>query len=106
MEQKFRLILKSYDYRLLDSAASMISEVVFDNGAMIRGPVPLPNSTERFCVLRGPHVDKKSREHFKIVTHKRLIDVLGSSSKTINAMMDIPVPSGVFIEMIQIKSEY
>lgn len=96
---KVRIRLKSYDHRLLDQSAQKIVETVKRTGAEISGPIPLPTKKSIFCVLRSPHVDKKSREHFEMRTHKRLIDILSPNSRTIDALMHLDLPAGVDIEI-------
>ncbi len=97
--EKIRIRLKAYDHRILDQSAAMIVEAAERTGAAVAGPVPLPTQIKRFCVLRSPHIDKDSREHFEIRTHKRLIDILDPTSKTIDALMRLQLPSGVDIEI-------
>lgn len=98
-KQKIRISLKAYDHRLIDQSAEMIIATANRSGAQVVGPVPLPTKKEIFCVLRSPHVDKKSREHFEIRTHKRLIDILDPAPKTVEALMQLDLPSGVDIEI-------
>ena len=81
-KQKIRIRLKAYDHKVLDQSAERIVETAKRTGAFVSGPVPLPTEINRFCVNRSPHVDKKSREHFEMRTHKRLIDILQASPKT------------------------
>ncbi len=97
--QKIRIKLKAYDHRILDQSAQMIVEAAERTGAAVAGPVPLPTEIRRFCVLRSPHIDKDSREHFEIRTHKRLIDILDPTSKTVDALMRLQLPAGVDIEI-------
>ncbi|MGV3526759.1 MAG: 30S ribosomal protein S10 [Candidatus Sericytochromatia bacterium] len=97
--QKIRIRLKSYDPALLDESARKIVETAKRSDAKVSGPVPLPVRKHVFCVLRSPHVDKKSREHFEIRTHKRLLDILEPSTKTVDALMHIDLPAGVDIEV-------
>ena len=97
--QKIRIVLKAFDHRVLDQSATQIVETAERTGANIAGPVPLPTSIRRFCVIRSPHVDKRSREHFELRTHKRLIDVHEPTSKTIDAMTRLNLPAGVDIEI-------
>ena len=97
--QKIRIRLKAYDHRILDLSARMIVEAAERSGAAVAGPIPLPTEIKRFCVLRSPHIDKDSREHFEIRTHKRLIDILEPTSKTVDALMRLQLPSGVDIEI-------
>lgn len=97
--QKIRIRLKSYDHRLLDESTRRIVETARRTDAKVVGPVPLPVRKQVFCVLRSPHVDKKSREHFEIRTHKRLLDILEPSTKTVDALMHMDLPAGVDIEV-------
>ena len=97
--QKIRIRLKAYDHRILDQSARMIVEAAERSGAAVAGPIPLPTEIKRFCVLRSPHIDKDSREHFEIRTHKRLIDILDPTSNTVDALMRLQLPSGVDIEI-------
>jgi len=99
---KIRIRLKSYDHRLLDLSTQKIVECAQRVGANISGPVPLPTDIERYCVLRSPHVDKKSREHFEIRTHKRLIDILDPPKETVDALMQLDLPAGVDVGIKQI----
>ena len=86
-KQKIRIRLKAYDHKVLDQSALQIVETAERTGAQVAGPVPLPTRIEKFCVIRGPFIDKDSREQFEMRTHKRLIDVLDPSSKTVDALM-------------------
>ncbi|MBI4199539.1 MAG: 30S ribosomal protein S10 [Chloroflexi bacterium] len=95
--QRIRIVLKAFDHRVLDQSARHIVEAAERTGALVAGPVPLPTSIRRFCVIRSPHVDKNSREHFEIRTHKRLIDLLEPTSKTIDALTRLNLPAGVDI---------
>ncbi len=97
--QKIRIRLKAYDHRILDQSAILIVEAAERTGAAVSGPVPLPTETKKFCVIRSPHVDKDSREQFEIRTHKRLVDILDPTSKTVDALMRLQLPSGVDIEI-------
>ena len=96
---KIRIKLKAYDHRLLDQSTAEIVETVQRTGAKISGPIPLPSRRELYTVLRGPFIDKKSREQFQMVTHKRLIDILDPTSKTIDALRKLNLPSGVYVEV-------
>ena len=98
-KQKIRIRLKGYDHRLLDQSASQIVEAAERTGAAGGGPIPLPTVTRKFCVIRSPVIDKDSREQFEIRTHKRLIDILDPTSKTVDALMRLQLPSGVDIEI-------
>ena len=96
---KIRIKLKGYDHRLLDQSAAEIVETVRRTGAKITGPVPLPTKRELYTVLRSPVIDKKSREQFQLTTHKRLIDILEPTSKTVDALRKLNLPSGVYVEV-------
>jgi len=96
-QQKIRIILKAYDHRILDLSAVQIVEAAERTGAAVAGPVLLPTTIKRFCVIRSPHIDKDSREHFELRTHKRLIDILNPTSKTIDSLTRLIVPAGVDI---------
>jgi len=98
-EQKVRIKIKSFDHRLADQAVRQIVDAVERTGAIVVGPVPLPTRIEKFCVIRSPNIDKDSREQFEIRTHKRLIDVLQPSSKTIDALSQLDLASGVEIDI-------
>jgi len=97
--QKIRIILRAFDHRSLDLSASQIVDTAENTGAVVAGPVPLPTHRRRFCVIRSPHVDKDSREHFEIRTHKRLIDIMDPGSKTIDALTRLNLPAGVDISI-------
>lgn len=97
--QKIRIRLKAYDHRILDQSAVLIVEAAERTGAAVAGPVPLPTEKKKFCVIRSPHIDKDSREQFEIRTHKRLVDILDPTSKTVDALMRLQLPSGVDIEI-------
>jgi len=97
--QKIRIVLKAFDHRALDLSAGQIVETAERTGALVAGPVPLPTHIRRFCVIRSPHVDKDSREHFEIRTHKRLIDILDPTSKTIDSLTRLNLPAGVDISI-------
>ena len=99
--QKMRIVLKSFDHKSLDLSAVQIVDAAELTGASVRGPVPLPTTIRRFCVIRSPHVDKDSREHFEIRTHKRLIDIIKPTSKTVDAMTRLNIPAGVDIVIKQ-----
>jgi small subunit ribosomal protein S10 len=97
--QKIRIKLRAYDHRLIDKAARDIVEEAERTGAVVVGPVPLPTRIEKFTVMRSPFIDKDSREQFEIRTHKRLIDIVEPSSKTVDALMRLNLPAGVDIEI-------
>jgi small subunit ribosomal protein S10 len=98
-EQKIRIRLKGYDHQVVDESARKIAETVVRTQAKIRGPVPLPTEIHRYCVIRGPHVDKDSREHFEMRIHKRLIDILEPTAKTVDSLMRLDLPAGVEAEI-------
>jgi small subunit ribosomal protein S10 len=97
--EKIRIKLKAYESTLLDSAIQEIVATAKRTGANIAGPVPLPTRKSRFCVLRSPHTDKKSREHFEIRTHKRLLDILSPTQHTIDALRKLDLSAGVHVEI-------
>ena len=97
--QKVRIVLKAFDHKMLDLSAGQIVETAERTGARVAGPGPLPTHIRRFCVIRSPHVDKDSREHFEIRTHKRLIDILEPTSKTIDSLTRLTLPAGVDISL-------
>jgi len=97
--QKIRLTLKSYDHQLLDTAVKQIVMTVKRTGSQLMGPVPLPNRRKCFTVLRSPHVDKKSREQFELITHRRILDIVAPSDQTMDALMKINISSGVDVEI-------
>jgi small subunit ribosomal protein S10 len=98
-QQKIRIRLRAYDHRVLDQSVQEIVETVKKTGALVKGPVPLPTEREVFTVLRSPHIDKKSREQFQIKTHKRIIDIVNPTSKTIDALKKLDLPAGVDVEI-------
>lgn len=97
--QKVRVKVRGFDHRLVDQSVTQIVEAVERTGAIIVGPVPLPTKIEKFCVIRSPNIDKDSREQFEIRTHKRVIDILQPSSKTIDALSQLNLPSGVKVDI-------
>ena len=97
--EKIRIRLKSYDHRLLDLSAKKIVESVKRTGAKVNGPIPLPTEKEIFTILRSPHVNKDSREQFERRTHKRLIDVIAPTQKTIDALQKLDMSAGVYIDV-------
>jgi len=99
MAQRIRIRLKAYDHKLLDQSATEIIDTVLRTGAHTAGPVPLPTRINRYTVLRGPHVDKKSREQFEIRTHKRLLDILEPTQATLDALMKLDLSAGVDVEI-------
>jgi len=96
---KIRIKLKSFDHRLLDRSTVEIVDTAKRTGARIAGPVPLPTKINRYCVLRSPHVNKNSREHFEIRTHKRLVDILEPTQQTIDELMKLDLASGIEVEI-------
>src|SRR3989338_3683510 len=99
MQQRIRIRLRAYDHRLLDQSTLEIVEAARRTGASVSGPIPLPTEREVFTVLRGPHVDKKSREQFQIKTHNRILDIIGPTSKTVDALKKLDLPAGVDVEI-------
>ena len=97
--QMIRIRLKAYDHQLNDSSAAKIVDTAKRNGAQVSGPIPLPTKKEVVTILRSPHVNKDSREQFERRTHKRLIDILNPSQKTVEALMSLDLPAGVEIEI-------
>ena len=97
--QKIRIRLKAYDHRLLDRSVKEIVETASRTGAAIKGPIPLPTKINKYCVLRSPHVDKKSREQFEMRTHKRLMDIMEPTQNTVDALMKLDLPAGVDVEL-------
>ena len=97
--QRIRIRLKAFDHQMLDQSARQIVETAQRTGADVAGPVPLPTEKRRFTVIRSPFIDKDSQEHFEMRTHKRLIDVLDPTPKTVDALMRLNVPAGVEIEI-------
>ncbi|MEC8738442.1 MAG: 30S ribosomal protein S10 [Bacteroidetes bacterium MED-G17] len=99
MNQKIRIKLRSYDHNLIDKSAEKIVKSVKATGAVVNGPIPLPTKKQIFTVLRSPHVNKKSRDQFQYATYKRLLDIYSSTSKTVDALMKLELPSGVDVEI-------
>ena len=96
---RIRVRLKSYDHKILDSAVEDILDTALRTGAKVAGPVPLPTHIEKFTVIRGPHIDKRSQETFESRTHKRLIDILEPTPKTLDSLSNLDLPAGVSIEI-------
>ena len=96
---KIRIRMKAYDYKLLDQSAGEIVDTAVRTGARVAGPIPLPTSINKWTVLRGPHIDKKSREQFELRTHKRLMDILEPTDKTVDALMKLELAAGVDVEI-------
>ncbi len=97
--EKIRIKLRSFDHRLLDQSVKDIVIKAKRTGAKISGPIPLPTKIQRFCVLRSPHVDKRSREHFEMRIHKRLIDISEYSNETIEELQKLDLPAGIDVEI-------
>lgn len=98
-QRKIRIKLKAYDHRILDRSATEIVESARRTGADVAGPIPLPTKREVYTVLRSPHVDKKSREQFQLKTHKRLLDIVNPTAKTVDALRKLDLPAGVDVEI-------
>ena len=98
-QQNMRIRLRAFDYRLLDRSVSEIVETARSTGALVRGPIPLPNRIEKYTMLRGPHIDKKSREQLEIRTHNRLLDIVEPTQQTIDALMRLDLAAGVHVEI-------
>ena len=99
MSQKIRIKLKSYDFNLVDKSAEKIVKAVKATGAIVNGPIPLPTHKRIYTVLKSPHVNKKAREQFELSSYKRLLDIYSSTSKTVDALMKLELPSGVDVEI-------
>jgi len=99
VNEKIRIRLKAFDYRILDSSTTEIVDTARRTGARVVGPIPLPTHIAKYTVNRGPHVDKKSRQQFEIRTHKRLIDIFDPTSQTVDALMKLELPAGVDVEI-------
>ncbi len=97
--QKIRIRLKSFDHRLIDKAAREIVETARRTGAQVRGPIPLPSKKERYTVLTSPHVDKDARDQYEIRTHKRLMDIVDPTDKTVDALMKLDLAAGVDVQI-------
>ena len=97
--QRIRIRLKAFDFRMLDQSSAEIVETAKRTGAKVAGPIPLPTHISRYTVLRGPHVDKKSREQFEVRTHKRLLDILEPTQQTLDALMKLDLSAGVDVEI-------
>ncbi|MEA1969593.1 MAG: 30S ribosomal protein S10 [Desulfobacteraceae bacterium] len=99
IKTKIRIRLKAYDHKLLDQSSVDIVDTARKTGAKVVGPIPLPTRINKFCVLRSPHVNKKSREQFEIRTHKRLMDILEPTQQTVDALMKLDLSPGVDVEI-------
>ncbi len=98
-QQKIRIKLKAYDYRILDSSVNEIVETARRTGARVCGPIPLPTRRSIYTVLKGPHIDKKSREQFEIRIHKRMLDIVEPTPQTVDALMKLDLSAGVDVEI-------
>jgi len=98
--QTIRIRLKAFDHRLIDKATSEIVETAKRTGAQIRGPIPLPTKIESYTVLISPHVNKDARDQYEIRTHKRLVDIVGPTDKTVDALMRLDLAAGVDVEIV------
>ena len=99
VKSKIRIRLRAYDHKLLDQSSMDIVDTAKKTGASVAGPIPMPTRINKFCVLRSPHVDKKSREQFEIRTHKRLLDILDPTQQTVDALMKLDLSPGVDVEI-------
>ena len=99
MTAKIRIRLKAFDHQLLDKSATDIVETAKRTGAVVRGPVPMPTRKQRFDILRSPHVNKTSRDQLEIRTHLRLMDIVDPTDKTVDALMKLDLPAGVYVEI-------
>ena len=97
--EKIRIRSKAYDHKLLDQSTTEIVETARRTGSAVAGPIPLPTTINKFCVLRSPHVDKKSREQFEMRTHRRLLDILEPTQQTIDLLMKLELSAGVDVEI-------
>ena len=97
--QNIRIRLKAFDLRILDQAAGEIANTAKRTGASVRGPIPMPTRIEKYTVLKGPHIDKKSREQFETRTHKRLLDIVEPTPQTVDALMKLDLAAGVEVEI-------
>jgi len=99
MSQKIRIRLRAFDHRAIDRSALEIVETAKRTGAQIRGPIPLPSKTERFTVLTSPHANKNARDQYEIRTHKRLLDIVNPTDKTVDALMKLDLAAGVDVQI-------
>ncbi len=99
MNQKIRIRMKAFDHKVLDKSSFDIVDTAKRTGAKVVGPIPLPTTINKYCVLRSPHKDKKSREQFEIRTHKRLVDILEPTQQTVDALMKLDLSAGVDVEI-------
>jgi small subunit ribosomal protein S10 len=106
LNEKIRIRLKAYDYRILDQSTGEIVDTAKRTGARVAGPIPLPTMINRWTVNRSPHVDKKSREQFEIRTHRRLLDIFEPTPQTVDALMKLDLPAGVDVEIKAFGKEH
>lgn len=99
VKEKVRIKLRAYDHRILDQSCQEIVNTAKRTGARVSGPIPLPTQIEKFTVLKGPTIDKKAREQFEIRTHKRVIDIIEPTARTVDALMKLDLPAGVDVEI-------
>ena len=99
VQQRIRIRLKAFDYKLIDQSALEIVDTAKRKGAVVRGPLPLPTKIKRLDVLRSPHVNKKARDQFELRTHLRLMDIIEPTEKTVDALMKLDLPAGVDVEI-------
>jgi small subunit ribosomal protein S10 len=99
LAKKIRINLKAFDHRVLDASAVQIAETAERTGAKVSGPIPIPTEINKFTILKSPHKDKDAREQYEIRTHKRLIDIVDPTQKTMEALMQLNLPSGVDIQI-------
>jgi ribosomal protein S10 len=97
--QNIRIRLKAFDHRLIDNSAREIVDTAKRTGATVKGPVPLPTKTERYTVLISPHVNKDARDQYELLTHKRLMDIVNPTDKTVDALMKLELPAGVDVQI-------
>jgi len=97
--QNIRIRLKAFDHRLIDTSAREIVETAKRTGAQVRGPIPLPTKMERFTILISPHVNKDARDQYELRTHKRLMDIVDPTDKTVDALMKLELPTGVDVQI-------
>lgn len=98
-EQKIRIRLKAFDHRVIDQSAEKIVQTAQRSGASVVGPIPLPTQKRRWCILKSPHIDKRGGEHYELLIHKRVIDIVDPPTSTVDALMQLDLPAGVNIEI-------
>jgi len=98
-EQKIRIRLKAFDHRVIDQSAEKIVQTAQRSGASVVGPIPLPTQKKRWCILKSPHIDKRGGEHYELLIHKRVIDIVDPPTSTVDALMQLDLPAGVNIEI-------